>query len=46
MKRLQHMLQQEKAHLELFNDLVARNRVRPTVFLPLLDIAGYMLGML
>ena len=41
---MQHMLDQEKAHLELFNNLVARRRVRPTLFLPLWDIAGYMLG--
>lgn len=38
------MQDQEKAHLEVFNDLVSTRRVRPTLFLPLWDAAGFMLG--
>jgi len=39
------MWQQEKAHLEFFDNLVRERRVRPTILLPFWDIAGFMLGM-
>jgi ubiquinone biosynthesis monooxygenase Coq7 len=41
---LRHMQAQEQAHLERFSDLIHRRRVRPTVLLPLWDIAGFALG--
>ena len=41
---VQHMWEQEKEHLELFRDLVERRRVRPSAFMPLWDILGYVLG--
>jgi ubiquinone biosynthesis monooxygenase Coq7 len=41
---LRHMRDQEQAHLDTFNDLVADRRVRPTVLLPFWHIAGYALG--
>ena len=41
---MQHMWNQEKAHLEFFSTLVKERRVRPTVLLPLWDIAGFVLG--
>ena len=41
---LRHMRDQEQAHLDTFNDLVADRRVRPTVLLPFWHIAGFALG--
>jgi len=41
---LREMQEQEQAHLERFNDLVVRRRVRPTVMLPLWHMAGFALG--
>ncbi len=41
---LRHMQAQEQAHLDTFNDLVATNRVRPTVLLPLWHLVGFALG--
>ncbi|KAM8842527.1 NADPH-dependent 3-demethoxyubiquinone 3-hydroxylase, mitochondrial [Synchiropus picturatus] len=41
---IQDMWDQEKKHLEKFNEILAENRVRPTVLLPLWNIAGYVLG--
>jgi ubiquinone biosynthesis monooxygenase Coq7 len=41
---LQHMLQQEEAHLATFNTMVADRHVRPTVLQPLWHVAGYALG--
>jgi len=40
------MWNQEKAHLEFFTTLVRERRVRPTVLLPLWDIAGFVLGII
>ena len=42
---MQHMQEQEKAHLEMFSGLVERRRVRPSALMPVWDIAGYVLGM-
>ncbi len=41
---LRHMRDQEQAHLDTFNGLVADRRVRPTALLPLWHIAGFALG--
>jgi ubiquinone biosynthesis monooxygenase Coq7 len=41
---LQHMKAQEQVHLETFSKLIAARRVRPTVLLPLWNIAGFALG--
>jgi len=41
---IQHMWDQEKHHLATFERLIPEYRVRPTAFLPLWNIAGYVLG--
>ena len=41
---LRHMRDQEREHLSTFSEIVGRRRVRPTVLLPLWDIAGFALG--
>jgi ubiquinone biosynthesis monooxygenase Coq7 len=41
---LQHMAEQEQAHLEAFNQLLNERRVRPTALLPFWHVAGYALG--
>ncbi|XP_061131152.1 5-demethoxyubiquinone hydroxylase, mitochondrial [Syngnathus typhle] len=41
---IQEMWDQEKKHLEKFNEILAESRVRPTALLPLWNIAGYFLG--
>ncbi len=38
------MWDQEKQHLSKFNEILAENRVRPTLLLPLWNIAGFALG--
>jgi ubiquinone biosynthesis monooxygenase Coq7 len=38
------MWEQEKVHLELFENYVKDRRVRPTVLMPFWSIAGYVLG--
>ena len=43
-KTIQHMADQEKEHIETFEKLILKNRVRPTAFLPIWDIAGFALG--
>ena len=43
-KTIQHMADQEQEHIEKFNELILEHRVRPTVFLPLWNIAGFTLG--
>jgi len=43
-KTIQHMADQEQEHIEKFNELIIENRVRPTAFLPLWNIAGFALG--
>lgn len=39
------MWDQEKKHLQKFNEIMADSRVRPTVLLPFWNIAGFALGM-
>lgn len=41
---LEHMKEQEQAHLQAFETWVVENRVRPTLLSPLWSIAGYALG--
>ena len=43
-KTIQHMADQEKEHIETFEKLIVKNRVRPTALMPVWDIAGYLLG--
>jgi len=38
------MAEQEQAHLEAFDELVAARRVRPTALQPLWHVAGFALG--
>jgi demethoxyubiquinone hydroxylase (CLK1/Coq7/Cat5 family) len=39
------MWDQEKNHLKKFNELMIAFRVRPTVLMPLWNVAGFALGM-
>lgn len=41
---IQEMWDQEKSHLEKFNEVLGEHRVRPTALLPLWNIAGFALG--
>ena len=41
---LKHMHEQELAHLRTFEDLLVRNRVRPTLLQPVWHVAGFALG--
>lgn len=41
---IRRMAAQEKQHLEAFDRLVARRRVRPTLLSPLWHVAGFALG--
>ena len=36
---------QEQAHVKCFENLVLQRRVRPSLFLPLWEFAGFVLGM-
>ncbi|KAJ3044009.1 ubiquinone biosynthesis monooxygenase Coq7 [Rhizophlyctis rosea] len=41
---IQHMWDQEKLHLSVFDDLLSKNRVRPTALRPFWEMAGFALG--
>tara|TARA_Y100001970_G_scaffold159516_1_gene195159 strand:+ start:1305 stop:1865 length:561 start_codon:yes stop_codon:yes gene_type:complete len=43
-RTIQHMADQEQEHIDKFNELILEHRVRPTILLPLWNIAGYTLG--
>jgi len=43
-KLIQHMWDQEKEHLAAMETLIPKHRVRPTVLLPIWNIAGFALG--
>tara|TARA_B100000029_G_scaffold370023_2_gene363852 strand:+ start:174 stop:740 length:567 start_codon:yes stop_codon:yes gene_type:complete len=43
-KTIQHMADQEQEHIETFEKLIIKHRVRPTALLPLWNLAGFMLG--
>ncbi|XP_065898960.1 5-demethoxyubiquinone hydroxylase, mitochondrial-like isoform X2 [Dysidea avara] len=41
---IHHMWDQERDHLKVFSKLMVDRRVRPTVLLPIWNVAGYALG--
>jgi len=41
---IREMAEQERRHLDAFDDLIADRRVRPTALQPLWHVAGYVLG--
>jgi ubiquinone biosynthesis monooxygenase Coq7 len=41
---LKHMRDQEQVHLDTFNDLVRKRRVRPTAMTPVWHVLGFALG--
>ncbi|KAK3089786.1 hypothetical protein FSP39_006534 [Pinctada imbricata] len=41
---IKEMKEQEQEHLETFKQLIVQERVRPTVMLPLWNVAGFALG--
>ncbi|XP_053132074.1 5-demethoxyubiquinone hydroxylase, mitochondrial [Hemicordylus capensis] len=41
---IQHMWDQEKDHLNKFNELLVSYRVRPTILLPFWNVTGFLLG--
>lgn len=41
---IRHMAQQEQAHLDAFDALLPRHRVRPTLLSPLWHVGGFALG--
>ncbi|KAF9093362.1 ubiquinone biosynthesis monooxygenase Coq7 [Mortierella sp. AD031] len=41
---LQHMWDQEKHHLKVFDGIVSQHRVRPTALRPIWEMAGFALG--
>ena len=43
-KTIKQMADQEQEHIDKFNELIIEKRVRPTVLLPLWNVAGFALG--
>ena len=43
-KTIQHMADQEQEHIQKFEELIVKNRVRPTALIPIWNVAGYALG--
>ncbi|GCB60297.1 hypothetical protein scyTo_0014142, partial [Scyliorhinus torazame] len=41
---VEQMWDQEKQHLEKFNELIVDHRVRPTLLMPFWNVAGFVLG--
>lgn len=41
---IQHMWDQEKVHRAKFEELIRKYRVRPTVMVPIWNVAGFVLG--
>lgn len=41
---IQHMWDQEKKHRAKFEELITKYRVRPTVLIPIWNVAGFILG--
>ncbi|KAF9191413.1 ubiquinone biosynthesis monooxygenase Coq7 [Haplosporangium sp. Z 767] len=41
---LQHMWDQEKHHLKVFDEIISQYRVRPTALRPIWEMAGFALG--
>lgn len=44
-KVIAEMAEQERKHLDAFDRLIVERRVRPTVMLPIWNVAGYALGL-
>lgn len=43
-KLIEHMWEQEKHHLAVFDRLIAKHRVRPTAMRPLWNVGAYAMG--
>ena len=43
-KTIEHMADQEQEHIQKFEELIVKNRVRPTALIPVWNVAGYALG--
>lgn len=43
-KTITHMWEQEKEHRKQFEQLIQDHRVRPTVMVPIWNVAGFVLG--
>jgi 3-demethoxyubiquinol 3-hydroxylase len=43
---IQHMWDQEKVHLQVFDSILAQNGTRPSALRPLWEVAGYTIGYL
>ncbi len=43
-RKVAHMAEQEAVHREFFDAMMARRGVRPTIFQPFWDVAGFALG--
>ena len=43
-KTIQHMADQEQEHIKKFQELIVDERVRPTLLLPVWNLAGFALG--
>lgn len=41
---IEEMQEQEKHHLQTFNELIPKHRVRPTILTPVWNVAGFVLG--
>jgi len=41
---IKHMWEQEKQHRAKFEELMRKYRVRPTIFIPLWNVTGFVLG--
>jgi 3-demethoxyubiquinol 3-hydroxylase len=41
---IEHMAEQEREHLATFNQMIVKNRVRPTALMPLWHLAGFAMG--
>lgn len=41
---IKHMWEQEKKHRQKFEELISKHRVRPTVMIPIWNVAGFALG--
>lgn len=43
---IKHMKDQEQEHLDTFHDLLNEHKIRPTVMMPIWNLAGYGLGII
>jgi len=41
---IEHMAEQEEAHLRYFSDLISKRKIRPTAFMPIWHVGGFALG--